>query len=142
MLLTTPPHPPSPRLGIGNPWFLTTFSISNILYLTIAHHSSTSLPIRVTPATLPFFTHFLHEEAHTGAVYHRGSWQWEALMRGMRDMAEAYLTNAARFAEQRKGKMSEQIDRYSGWMRGARELSWSFASYLAVKQARRLAESV
>ncbi|PWN31058.1 Six-hairpin glycosidase [Jaminaea rosea] len=129
--------------SIGNPWFLTTFAVSNVLYLTLAHHARTSLPITLTPATLSFFSNFLDAgHARAGATYHRGSHEWESIMRGMREMAEVYLTNAARFAEQRKGKMSEQIDRYSGWMRGARELSWSFASFLAVHQARRLSSSV
>lgn len=53
-------------------------------------------------------------------------------------MGEDFLTNAAKYADADTGKMSEQIDRYSGKMRGARELSWSFASWLAVLQARQL----
>lgn len=125
---------------IGNPWFLTTFAVSNVLYLTVAHYAQTSLPIIVDPATtLPLFTKAYPSLPQTQSVvsYKRGSKEWEGILRGLRQMGDAFLANVAKYAAA-DGKMSEQIDRKSGSMRGARELSWSFASLLAVHQARSL----
>lgn len=127
--------------SIGNPWFLTTFAASTILSLTAAHYAQTSLPIRVTPFNLSLF-----QKAYPGGVpqsaatttqaYHRGSRQWEGILTGLRRLSEELILNAARFADQRESKMSEQIDRSSGKMRGARELSWSYAALLSAHQAR------
>lgn len=126
---------------IGNPWFLTTFAVSNVLYLTVAHYAKTSQPLVVDPSTtLPLFTKAYPSLAQTSSArvtYKRGTKEWEGILRGLRKMADDFLANASRFAAD-DGKMAEQIDRYSGQMRGARELSWSFASLLAAHQARSL----
>ncbi|CAO1635989.1 unnamed protein product [Sympodiomycopsis kandeliae] len=123
---------------VGNPWFLTTFAVSNVLYLTIAHYARTSKPIIVNPATtLPLFTKAYPElqQTNSSVTYTRGSKEWEGILRGLRRIADNFLANASKYAAD-DGKMAEQIDRYTGRMRGARELSWSFASLLAAHQAR------
>lgn len=123
--------------SIGNPWFLTTFVVSNVLYLTVAHYAKTSLPLPITTNTFSLFKKVYPslEESSLGSSIHRGTPEYEGILKGLRLMADHTLTFAATFANV-DGRMSEQIDRYTGKMRGARELSWSFASALAVKQAR------
>ncbi|CAO1621330.1 unnamed protein product [Parajaminaea phylloscopi] len=127
--------------SIGNPWFLCTFAVSTVLSLTAAHYAQTSAPIQVTPFNLgllqkAFPGNVPQSAATTTTSYPRGSKQWEGILAGLRRMAEQSLLSAARFADQKEGKMSEQIDRYTGKMRGARELSWSYAALLSAHQAR------
>lgn len=127
--------------SIGNPWFLCTFAVSTILSLTAAHYTQTSLPIQVTPFNFgllqkAFSGNIPQSAATTTTSYHRGSRQWEGILAGLRRMAEESLLTAARFADRKESKMSEQIDRYTCKMRGARELSWNYAAFLSAHQAR------
>ena len=71
----------------------------------------------------------------TKGLYYRGSPDFAKLMHSLRAMGDAYLVNVGTYAA-RDDKMSEQIHRQSRKMRGARELSWSYASFLSAWAAR------
>lgn len=119
--------------SIAHPWFLCTHAVAEVLYVVQAHYAASSwLPIDAY--SLPFYQ--LLVPTITTGTYARGSKEYDLLLRGLLRMADGYLEVAGRYAA-KDDKMSEQINRYSSQMRGARELSWSYASFLSAWAARR-----
>lgn len=119
--------------SIGHAWFICTQAISEILYINAQHYAKTSHSIKVTPSTLSFWRK-VHDQARVG-TFERGQVEFEELMKNVWKMADGYLA----VCEEYIGKndlMSEQIERNNGKMRGARELSWSYASFLSAYAAR------
>lgn len=135
--------------SIGHPWFLCTHGVAEVLAITARHFAALpSEPIVVTEATASFWTKAssagaaatekgassvgigTYARAHpdTGKTY-------EALLTGLQRMVDGYLGVCDEFVG-RHDRMSEQIERRRGAMRGARELSWSYASFLSAMAAR------
>jgi glucoamylase len=110
--------------GTGNPWFLTTAAIAEIHY-TVAKQLAAS--------TAPFVRDGLNYEfldavgAPTRADY-RG-FDKSDLVRRIHERGDAFLRRAC-FHTLPDGHISEQINRNTGFMQGARDLTWSYASYL------------
>ncbi|UZJ56652.1 hypothetical protein CBS101457_005972 [Exobasidium rhododendri] len=119
--------------SIGHPWFICTQAISEIIYITAQHFAKTSHPIVITPSTLSFWTK-VSPSAYSG-TFERGHAHFETLMKGLWRMADGYLAVCEEYIG-KHDKMDEQIERTSGKMRGARELSWSYASFLSAYAAR------
>jgi glucoamylase len=119
--------------SIGHPWFICTQAISEILYITAQHYKTTSHSINITPSTLSFWTK-VHPKATIG-TFERGQAQFEGLMKGLWQMADGYLAVCEEYVG-KNDSMDEQIERSKGVMRGARELSWSYASFLSAYAAR------
>lgn len=53
----------------------------------------------------------------------------------MRTYADSFVAVAQRHAAT-NGSMSEQYSRIDGFMKGARDLTWSYASFLTMRWAR------
>lgn len=59
----------------------------------------------------------------------------EDLAAALKDKGLSYLARTLKHRDQNTGEMSEQFSRYSGYLVGARHLTWSYASYIAAYQA-------
>ncbi|KAI9618869.1 hypothetical protein H4Q26_012123 [Puccinia striiformis f. sp. tritici PST-130] len=67
----------------------------------------------------------------------RGTDQFTKLLNGMSKWADRFLIDVTfKHFDPSEGRISEQIDRKTGQMRGARELTWSYASFLSALDAR------
>ncbi|MCO5555750.1 hypothetical protein L7F22_009295 [Adiantum nelumboides] len=129
--------------SIGHPWFLCTHAISEILSITAQHFAALpSLPIVVTKETQDFWTKVGNAAAGCqietniyDGTFKRGDPIYEQLMAGLWSMSDAYLAICDEYVGE-ADMMSEQIERTHGKMRGARELSWSYASFMSAIAAR------
>lgn len=136
--------------SVGHPWFLCTNTVAETLYLT-AHHFKKTGSIIITPISLTFFQRFISDLALSNnepLVISRGSEMFTKLVKGIKEWADTFLEDvsmkwAGGGAHGPRGgygslgsKMSEQIHRETGKMRGARELTWSYASFLTAIDAR------
>ena len=68
------------------------------------------------------------------AVYKKDSSEYLQLIQALRSKGDTFLSRV-KFHVDGTGSMSEQINRDSGYMQGARDLTWSYASLLsAIRQ--------
>ncbi|MBK5653190.1 MAG: glycoside hydrolase family 15 protein, partial [Rhizobium sp.] len=125
----------------GNPWFLCTSSAAEVLYRT-ASHIAVSSNITITPLALPFYrsllaTSSLDVEAgvfgDSDPVYHSIIERLKVTGDGFLEVVKTHVDAA--------GSMSEQFDRVTGYMRGARDLTWSYGAFLGAVRARKVAAS-
>ena len=113
--------------SVGNPWILSTFAFAELCFIVAGSIQSLEKEYFVTPRQLAFFdavvpniiekTGHLDETARLKLV--------EALViasHGLLDRVAVYTPNAS---------FSEQLDRDSGEKRGARDLTWSYSSFLS-----------
>ena len=115
----------------GNPWYITTFSVAHVLYAAQAGFARAG-SIDFGGAAAAFW-------ADLG--FNASSWRrigddtFSAALRRLGDVADAFVAAAARTVKA-EGAMTEQIGRDDGVPRGARNLTWSYASLLEMKRAR------
>jgi glucoamylase len=138
-------------VGGGNPWFLCTLAAAETLHraaytlramppsssLHLTHHS---LPFyrALLPGLLPVYSSRTTDSATSSPlVLPRTSPLFSAALARLRDAGDAFLRVARAHADQQTGAMSEQFDSVTGYMRGARDLGWSYAAFLRAARARR-----
>lgn len=153
--------------SIGHPWFICTHAVGEILAITAQHFASApqeaitvsphtqSLWNKVSEAATYALSLSIKPEISPGA-YLRGDLStqdtYEILLAGLWAMSDGYLRVCGEYVGE-NDVMAEQIERARGSMRGelmewfismvlvvsigARELSWSYASFMAAMAARR-----
>lgn len=107
----------------GNPWVLTTLAFGEALFKMASAFEAKGVA-RVTDRSLAFFRRF--GVTTTGDVK---SAALVALVAKLRGTGVTYLERA-RYHANPGGHYSEQIDRETGMMRGAEDLTWSYAAVL------------
>lgn len=126
----------------GNPWFLCTSSASEILYRTATHISTTS-NLTITRTSQPFYAALFASSSldvrpgHYGpadAVFHSAVERLVAVGDQFLAVVKAHVDG--------DGSMSEQFDRSTGFMRGAKDLTWSYGAFVKAVRARRAAKGV
>ncbi|KAI8942689.1 hypothetical protein NX059_000738 [Plenodomus lindquistii] len=126
----------------GNPWFLCTSSAASILYHT-ASHFVLAENLTITSTSLPFYTSLLASsslDVETGtfgpadALYH-------SIIEHLVSSADEFL-DVVKTHVDAEGSMSEQFDRHTGFLTGARDLTWSYGAFLGAGRARRAVRAV
>jgi glucoamylase len=123
----------------GNPWFLCTSSAAEILYRT-ASHISTSTNLTITPLGLPFYESLLATSSLDVQVGTFGPSDalYNSVIERLRTTGDDFLEVVKSHVDV-EGSMSEQFDRVTGYMRGARDLTWSYGAFLGAVRARKMA---
>lgn len=123
--------------GVGtstaHPWYLCTFTTAEIVYTAVKKYKDTG-SVTVGTKSLNFFKRFL-SSATAGATYASGSTNYNTIINGMLKFADDQMGRAA-YHTPATGSLSEQFSRYDGYQKGARDLTWSYASYLTTAWAR------
>ncbi|PSN61964.1 hypothetical protein BS50DRAFT_134287 [Corynespora cassiicola Philippines] len=123
--------------GGGNPWFLCTSSAAEILYRT-ASHISTSARLTITPRSHPFYAALLADsslELESEAEYGPSDAIFQSIVDRLRIAGDEFL-DVVKTHVDGEGRMSEQFDGVTGYMRGARDLTWSYGAFLKAVWAR------
>ncbi|BFZ63717.1 Glucoamylase, intracellular sporulation-specific [Saitoella coloradoensis] len=124
-------------LSEGNPWFLCTMAWSEVMYATVYYYLQKDSRIDTEAAT-GFWGAYLPLNDSTSLLDpHSGAWN-ETLCGLLRDGDER-LEHIKKHRGQDKeefGFMSEQLDRETGYMVGAKELTWSYVQFVRTKWAR------
>ncbi|KAI8979364.1 Six-hairpin glycosidase-like protein [Mycotypha africana] len=132
--------------SIGNPWFLATAAYTELYYLAIKEWKRHGLVI--TAVNKPFFDRIMSsscssqwdvlcQQSDDGYNYYLApdSQPLQDIIDKTKEAADKFLATI-QFHQHRNGSMSEQFDRYTGYMRGARDLTWSHAAFISAIQAR------
>ncbi|KAH8728722.1 glucan-alpha-1,4-glucosidase-like protein [Phaeosphaeriaceae sp. PMI808] len=124
--------------GGGNPWFLCTSSAAEILYRTASHISITS-NLTITARTLPFYQSLFTTSSLDAEIGTFGPTDgiYQFALERFKTAGDEFLKVIKRHVDA-EGSMSEQFDRVTGYMRGARDLTWSYGAFLGAVRARKI----
>ena len=120
----------------GHPWFIATAALAELSYRAAALYAATDR-ILITAQIEAFFADLagVGQGLHRGDTLTRGDATFRNVLDALLRSGDEYLARI-RFHSAICGELSEQIDRYTGYERGAIDLSWSYASLLKAVQAR------
>jgi len=124
-------------LSLGNPWFLATSAYAELYYLAIKEWKEHN--IRINSINEAFFKHILGDEEGLVKIdftYNQESFVFDRIVNKTKKAADKFLTTV-QYHQHRNGSMSEQFDRYIGYMAGARDLTWSHAALVAAARTRK-----
>ncbi|KAF2645708.1 hypothetical protein P280DRAFT_388736 [Massarina eburnea CBS 473.64] len=127
----------------GNPWFLCTSSAAEILYRAAARLSATS-NLTITARGLPFYSALLSTsslDVEENDTYGPGDVVFHSIVERLRLVGDEFL-EVVKMHVDVDGSMSEQFDAVTGFMRGAKDLSWSYGAFLGAVRARQALNGV
>jgi glucoamylase len=102
----------------GNPWFLGGFAFAEYYYMLSKE---------------------LKKLSSEGSKKSQNDYKEYALRALVK--ADEYMARGFYHMNQSTGSMAEQFNRYSGYMQGAHDLTWSYASFLTAAKARPVEKS-
>ncbi|KAG1465956.1 hypothetical protein G6F46_001512 [Rhizopus delemar] len=114
----------------GNPWFLATAAYAELYYLAIEEWKQKG--IEINKVNKPFFERIAPFDYGT---YAPNSDQWQQIISKVSTEADKFLATV-QFHQQANGSMSEQFNRNTGRMQGARDLTWSHAAFISAVKAK------
>jgi len=116
----------------GNPWYLSTFAVAELLYDALLTWQSVG-SIQVTTTSLAFFQQF-SPSIDTG-TYSSTSPQYTRLISTITTFADGFIEIAANYTPS-NGGLAEQYDKSTGKPLSAADLTWSYASVLTAGASR------
>jgi len=116
----------------GNPWFLCTMAAAEQLYSAM-HQWSTTGSITVDNVNSGFFNDLVSNTAKGNHA--SNSPDFAKLTTAVRNYADGFVAIAQKHADN-NGALSEQFSRDNGLELSARDLTWSYASFLTMESAR------
>ncbi|MBP7845177.1 MAG: glycoside hydrolase family 15 protein [Proteobacteria bacterium] len=118
----------------GNPWFLATLGMAEYYYYLVQELQIDNRII-ADDVNIDFLKKILNRDTiYIGDTVYFDKEE----LRLLTLKADSYVARV-KFHVDEDGSMSEQFDRYTGYQRSARHLSWSYAAFLsAIKQRRAL----
>lgn len=119
--------------GEGNPWILTTNAFGEFYY-RLARFYQNEEKISVGAVNHRFFED-LGFDLPVGQIT-RGDRRFSKIIERLYLEGDEYL-NRVKFHVDSDGQMAEQMNRWSGFLQGARDLTWSYASFLTALEYRR-----
>lgn len=116
--------------ALGNPWPSITLAFA-MYHHKLADRYRKGRPIHLTAASLPFFERLRIPRARLreGDTIQRGDPRFEAIAEAIERKGDAFLERV-RYHANPDGSMSEEINRFTGFQQGARDLSMSYAAFL------------
>lgn len=119
----------------GNPWVLATAAAAEYLYRA-AHEFSEKNSIQINSTNFTFFQSLARSQKIVlNQTILKDSSLFKFILSELYGQADQYLERII-FHKNSDGSLSEQINRDSGYMQGAPNLTWSHASFLTAVMAR------
>lgn len=116
----------------GNPWYLSTLAAAEQLYDSLAVWRKQK-SITVTAVSLDFFQALVPDVK--AGTYKNCDKEYRAIFDAVRSYAEGFVAIVEQYTPQ-DGALSEQFDRDDGYPLSARDLTWSYASFLTAADRR------
>lgn len=118
----------------GNPWFLATASVAEVLYRVIIKHHELDSTVNI--AGTDWLAQFTDNTSITP-----GTREYLTFAQALFGYADSFL-DVVRIHSGDDGSLSEQFNRHNGFMQGAPNLTWSYAAVWLAIQARSKAQTV
>lgn len=124
-------YPEDAYMG-GNPWHLCTYAAAEQLYDALYTYNKTG-SVEVTDISKPFFNDLVPNIA-TGK-YSGDSQEFASIQTAIKTYADGFVSIAQSHMPS-NGSISEQFGRLDGFAQSARDLTWSYVSFLTAQRAR------
>jgi len=111
----------------GNPWFISTATAAEVAYRYIYQLKTNQKDIVLSEDILKFLRQFIKDKVETNDVVQYGSATFDSIIGNLFKYADSYLQIIKDHVDDR-GNISEQFNRYNGFMQGARQLTWSHSA--------------
>lgn len=121
----------------GNPWVLATAAVAEYHYL-LANRVAKSGTVMVSPALVKLLSPKMQKQVKNWKLVATPATNQEHTMLIVQDLKEQgdqYLARI-KYHTPDNGSMAEQMDRHSGFMTSAGDLTWSYAAFLTANWAR------
>ncbi|CDH56675.1 glucoamylase [Lichtheimia corymbifera JMRC:FSU:9682] len=122
----------------GNPWFLTTAAMAELYYRAVHEwEQDKNTLITVNDINSGFFARLFEtsEDKVKGLSFRYGTKAFETLVDTMTTRADRFMATV-QYHQHDNGSLSEQFNRWTGFEQGARDLTWSYASFISAADAR------
>lgn len=127
----------------GNPWVLTTAALAELHYKLADYLADQNTDVRhfeVNSTNYRFLRkvsgpNLVGHRIQVGMTLVRGSGEMAQLIQDLNRKGDAYMRRIIYHANP-DGSLAEQIDRNSGYMVSARDLTWSYAAFITAFGAR------
>ena len=126
----------------GNPWVLATFAFAELNY-RIAQEWRGHSKIELNSLNLPYVRSVLKDTQlalREGFVFEKGSPDFNHLIQAIHKAGDGFMLRVKHHSPA-DGALAEQMNRVSGFMQGARDLTWSYASFLTAVSERNKAKN-
>lgn len=120
--------------GRGNPWFLSTQALAEF-HLRLKGAISANRLLRITEVSRPFFEALLNQSLADVSALTEGDRAYDEIIFALQEKSDAFIRRA-RYHTEKSGAQSEQFNRENGYMQGANDLTWSYASFLSLQRIR------
>lgn len=116
----------------GNPWYLTTLAVAEQLYDAIQQWNTVN-SISIDALSLSFWQSVY--SSATSGTYSKDSAEFSTLIDAVFAYADTFVETALRYTPE-NGALDEQYSRDDGTPLSARDLTWSYASFVSMRGAR------
>ncbi len=110
----------------GNPWFLLTNAMAEYLKKLSKHLNKN---VKVDSLNNSFYSRHIGYRLNSGNKLSGD--ELKVIRKSIREEAKTFLERVKTHMGP-DGRMDEQLDKFSGHMKGARDLTWSYASFLTI----------
>lgn len=122
----------------GNAWFICTASVAQVLYSAVVEFTRRQKFI-ITKQNLDFFKMVNPEVEQLGEFIMQDDRLFNETVRWMFEHADGYMEIIRRYVSpdgKQVGNMAEQFDPATGRQLGARDLTWSYGSFMTAVEER------
>lgn len=120
--------------GEGNPWFITTNAFAE-LHHRVASELEAKGSLFTSWVAWPFYRELKVEGLNSNMLVEKNNPLFAKVIEALRARGDNFLLRS-RLHMDISGSMSEQMNRNSGFMQGARDLTWSYGSLVTAFQSR------
>ncbi len=120
----------------GNPWFLATHAMAEYA-LRLRGEIRARGTLKITDLSRPYYEALVRTDFSGKRRLLAGEPTYEAVLKALQDRSDAFIRRA-KFHTGEGGRQSEQFNRVNGVMQGARDLTWSYASFLSLRRIREM----
>ena len=131
----------------GNPWFISTSTAAELMYKLIESYHTEKKPIVVNIWKTKFWKLFFskHNKDYWNddltITIPYNSLAFNMTLNNVFKYGDSFL-EVVRTHMSHEGEMSEQFNKYTGFLQGARDLSWSYSSFLDAVRSRAKAQKL
>jgi len=118
--------------GEGNPWILITNGFAEFYYRLASRYEQRGM-LTISSLNQAFFKDLGFD--FSPGVFRKDQPLFQKVVERLRSEGNQYLIRV-KYHVDSDGQMSEQMNRWSGYLQGARDLTWSYASFLTALEAR------
>lgn len=125
----------------GNPWFISTATASELLFKLVYYLYFHNKDLVITKDQFTFYSNFINLDPHTEVDKLILPFNSNAFIQSTLSLmkyADSFLEIIKKHVDE-YGHMSEQFNRYNGYMEGAEDLTWSYGSFWSAMRWRKRA---